>query len=80
MQVLELKQLAVVLLEAMCEETNQGTEKLVKGIHKAIDIDALKEVLVYFYKLIKDEYMVGNYSEYSLKLIHVCLIENKRER
>ena len=80
MQVLELKQLAVVLLEAMCEETNQGTEKLVKGIYKAIDIAALKEVLVYFYKLSKDEYMVGNYSEYSLKLIHVYLIENKRKR
>ena len=79
MQVLELKQLAVVLLEAMCEETNQGTEKLVKGIYKAIDIAALKEVLVYFYTLSKDEDMVGNYSEYSLKLIHVCLIENERK-
>ena len=64
----------------MCEETNQGTEKLVKSIYKATDIAALKEVLVYFYNLSKDEYMVGNYSEYSLKLIHVCLIENERKR
>ena len=63
----------------MCEETNQDTEKLVKR-YKAIVIAALNEILVYFYKLSKDEDMVGNYSEYSLKLIHVCLIENEKKR
>ena len=66
-KVLHLKQSAVELLEAMCEETHPGTEKLVKNIFKAVDINALYCTLVFFYQLSKDQGMVGN-------VIHVLSI------
>ena len=70
LQVLELKYLAVVLLEAMlCEETHQGSQKFVQIILKKIDKVALHETLTYFFNLRKDPYMVGDYSQYILKLI-----------
>jgi len=52
-----VKQLAVELLQVMCEETHPGTEKLVQNILKTIDIDALQDTLVYFYKLSQDSEM-----------------------
>lgn len=54
-----MKQAAVELLEAMCEETHTGTEKLVQSIYKGLDIDALHSTLIYFYKLSQDPQMVG---------------------
>ena len=57
-QVLELKHSAVELLEAMCEEIDPGTEKLVQNIYKNIDLEALLSTLVYFYKLSHDSDMV----------------------
>ena len=43
----------------MCEETHPDTEKLVKSIFKAVDINALHRTLVYFYKFSQDQGMVG---------------------
>ena len=59
----------MVLLEAMCEEIHQGSQKFVQIILKTIDKVALYETLTYFYNLRKDPYMVGDYSRYILKLI-----------
>jgi len=46
----------------MCEETHPDTEKLVQGIFKSIDVDALQSTLVYFYKLSQDQTMVKLYN------------------
>ena len=59
-QVLELKHSAVELLEVMCEETHPETEKLVQNVFENIDLDALQDALVYFYKLSKDSSLVRN--------------------
>ena len=53
-----MKQSAIELLEAMCEETHTGTAKLVQSIYKVVDIQALHKTLVYFYKLSQDPEMV----------------------
>ena len=53
----------------MCEETHQGSQKFVQIILKIIDKVALHETLTYFYNLGQDPYMVGDYSQYILKLI-----------
>jgi len=58
-----LKQSAIELLEAMCEETHTGTAMLVQNIYKGVDIDALHSTLAYFYKLSQDPEMVGGYSK-----------------
>ena len=59
-QVLELKHSAVELLEVMCEETHPETEKLVQNVFKSINLDALQDTLVYFYKLSKHPLLVKN--------------------
>ena len=64
-----MKQSAIELLETMCEETHKGTEKLVQSIFKGVDIEALHNTLVYFYKLSQDPKMVGSHSRYSLRFI-----------
>lgn len=68
---LELKQSAIELLEAMCEETHTGTAKLVKSIFKGVDIDALHNTLVYFYRLSQDPQMVNKYTKHDLKYLRV---------
>ena len=45
----------------MCEETHPESEKLVQNITKDIDIDALQNNMVYFYKLSQDLHMVRHY-------------------
>ena len=49
----------------MCEETDPGSERLVKSIFKGIDVEALQRTLVYFYKLSQDQSMVR-------RLITIC--------
>ena len=60
-QVLELKHSAVELLEVMCEETHPETKNLVKNVFDHIDLNALHDTLVYFYKLSKHSDLVRNY-------------------
>ena len=64
-----MKQSAIELLEAMCEETHTGTAKLVQSIFKGVDIDALHNTLVYFYRLSQDPQMVNSYD-----LMHIHVI------
>ena len=56
-----MKQSAVELLEAMCEETHTGTEMLVQNIYRNVDIEALHKTLDYFYELSQDPEMVTMY-------------------
>ena len=56
-----MKQSAVELLEAMCEETHTGTEILVQNIYRNVDIEALHKTLGYFYELSQDPKMVTMY-------------------
>ena len=66
---MELKQSAIELLEAMCEETHTEIPKLVQSIFKVVDIEALHKTLVYFYKLSQDPEMVCTYLDCSLRLM-----------
>ena len=77
--VLELKQLAITLLEAMCEETHEKTAELVKKIHQDIDIEALHKTFAYFCKLSKDPYMVGGLFTIYFEA-NVCTSHRKRKR
>ena len=80
LQVLELKQSAVVLLEAMCEETHQDSKKLVQNIHKAIDIGALHDTFYYFHQMSEDDYMVSA-SLFTLKFeVNVCIPHRKLKK
>lgn len=72
-----MKQSAIELLEAMCEETHTGTAKLVQSIFKGVDIDALHNTLVYFYRLSQDPQMVSSCTKLDLRFICNCCIYRK---